>query len=246
MIHHQHFNLPCLVATHLYQLDSSHNPFNSHVPLHCSFRVHLGPFDAYRRFTRLRIRKLSGARDILCRGMFFLRSIHYHHPDSASRPQFDKFNASVRVPDGYDGMLWNGFTTVDPVKTYGIQAPKGPGALAIQAPNFEGSSIAIQSGLGELYSFYFACSGRRNGFSGRLPEVCSLQVVAVENFGPNSISAYGPFTSSVNYTAVQNRLPAEMTKVTVNATGSTFYLYLTAGSSDSVLLLSNLYYEVQC
>lgn len=166
--------------------------------------------------------------------------------DKSLMEQFDSLNASTRVPDGYDGMLWNGFTTVDPVASYAIQGPNGPDALAIQAPSFEGSSIAFQTGLGELYSFYFACAGLFKGFNNRLPEVCSVQVVAVANFGISGISTYGPFTSTVNYTSLQQRVPAEMTQVTVNATASTFYIYLTAGSSDSILLLSNPYYVTQC
>lgn len=98
-------------------------------------------------------------------------------------------------------MLWNGFTTVDPAASYAIRGPKGHDALAIHAPSFENSSIAFQTGLGELYSFYFACAGLFKGFNNRPPEICSVQVVPVKNFGIGGISTYRPFTSTINHTS---------------------------------------------
>lgn len=162
-------------------------------------------------------------------------------------PQFDNLNGSSSIPDGYDGMLWNGWTAVDPLEQYLIQAPNGPGALAIQAPSPEGSSLSIEGGIGEVFSFYFACSGILRGtLDERLPEPCSIQVVVATDFFSYSFSSYGPFASTVDFTALQNRVPAEMTLVTVNATASRFYVYVTEGSSSSTLLLANPYYERQC
>lgn len=142
-------------------------------------------------------------------------------------------------------MDWNGFTAIEPASHF-IEAPNGPGALVIEAPNQEGSSFSFRSGVGILHSFYFGCSGYFKGLGGPIPEACTIQIVALENFGSFSIGSYGPFTSSVNYTSLQDQVPAQMTQVTIDSAASTYYIYVTGGSAYSTLFLANLYYDTNC